>query len=82
MSIPQKDFRLTLPEDVMAVLEAEAAAFGTDMQVVARQVLQEWSDRRAHAYRVYARRVAANGLQTELPGFEAAENGTARKYRR
>lgn len=82
MSIPLKDFRLAVPEDVLAVLEAEAAAFDTDMQAIARKVLQEFADRRAHAFKVYQRRVLANGLQTELPGFEAGDAGTARKLRR
>ena len=70
---------MALPEDVRAVLEAEAGAFDMDMQAVARRVLQEWADRRAHAFRVYQRRVLANGLQTELPGMGAADDGAARK---
>ena len=32
---------MAVPEDVLAVLEAEAAAFDMDMQGVARRVLQE-----------------------------------------
>lgn len=82
MSIPLKDFRMAVPEDVLAVLEAEAAAFDMDMQGVARRVLQEWADRRAHAYRVYQRRVMANGLQTELPGMGTGDDGKPRSARK
>lgn len=73
---------MAVPEDVLAVLEAEAAAFDMDMQGVARRVLQEWADRRAHAYRVYQRRVMANGLQTELPGMGTGDDGKPRSARK
>jgi len=84
MSLPLKDFRVDLNEDIHAALEARAAATGSDMQSVAREVLQAWADREAHAYRVYARRVIANGNQTELPGLETEPAGTGlnRKGRR
>lgn len=78
MSIPLKDFRLGITESIAASLEARAAAEELDMQVVARRVLQQWADREAHAYRVYARRVIANGAQVELPGFEPEDAGTRR----
>lgn len=82
VTTPTKDFRLAISEDIHAALEARAAARGCDMQTVAREVLQDWAEREAHAYRVYARRVIANGAQTELPGFEAESAGTPRGGRR
>lgn len=67
MSIPLKDFRMAVPEDVLAVLEAEAGAFGLDMQAVARKVLQEWADRRAHAFSPSVRRRTPPGAAGGLP---------------
>lgn len=78
MSIPLKDFRLAITESIAAALEAEAAAFDRDMQTVAREILQEWANRKHRAYTVYARRVLANGMQTELPGLETEDAGTGR----
>lgn len=49
-------------------LEAEAAAFGMEIQQVAREVLKEWSKKKAHAYKVATKRMKANGLQMELVG--------------
>lgn len=82
MSVPLKDFRPGITESIHAALEAEAAAFGKDMQTIAREVLQNWANARHHAYKVYARRVLANGMQTELPGFEMEETGRARSGRK
>lgn len=82
MSLPLKDFRVGITEAVAAALEAEAVAFDSDMQVIARQILEEWARRKHRAYTVYARRVLANGAQTELPGFELEDAGTQRKGRR
>lgn len=81
MTAPLKDFRTALSEPTLAALEAEAAAFATDMQTISRQVLNEWAARRDHAYRVYARRVLANGMQTELPGLETGDDGRTRRRR-
>ena len=79
MSTPLKDFRCAITESIAAALEADAIAFDSDMQAVAREVLQEWADRKHRAYTVYARRVLANGMQTELPGLETADAGARRK---
>lgn len=81
MSVPLKDFSLALSESIHAALEAESAAFGRTMQVVAREVLQDWADRKHQAYSVYARRLMANGKQTELSGSETGNDGIARKGR-
>jgi len=82
MSLPLRDFRMGITEGIAAALEARAAAEELDMQVVARRVLQQWSDREAHAYRVYARRCIANGMQTELPGLELEDAGLKRSARK
>lgn len=82
MAKPIKDFSLALSESIHAALEAEAEAFDKTMQGLAREILQDWANRRAHAYKVYARRVIANGSQTELPGFETGDDGKRREGRR
>ena len=82
MSIPLKDFRCAITESIAAALEAEGVAFDRDMQSVAREVLQEWADRKHRAYTVYARRVLANGMQTELPGLQTEDAGARRKGNR
>ena len=79
MAIPLKDFRLGITESIAAALEAEAAAFDRTMESVAREILQQWADRKHRAYTVYARRVLANGNQAELPGFELEDAGSRRK---
>jgi hypothetical protein len=78
VAIPLKDFRLGITDAIAAALEAESIAFDKDMQVVAREILQDWADRKHRAYTVYAKRVLANGMQTELPGFEVADAGRRR----
>ena len=62
MSIPLKDFRVPIPEAVHVWLDAEATAFSTDMQTVARGILKEWARKKAHAYKVATKRMQANGL--------------------
>ena len=79
MSLPLKDFRLGITESIDIWLDAEAIAFGTDKAAVAREILQEWAKRKAHAHKVASRRLAANGLQPELPGFDAEDDGVPAK---
>jgi hypothetical protein len=75
MSTPLKDFRLPIPEHVHLWLEAEAQAFGMDMQQIAREVLKDWAKKKAHAYKVATKRMKANGLQMELVGDEEEDGG-------
>lgn len=82
MAIPLKDFRLGITDSIYASLEAESVAFDKDMQVVAREILQEWADRKHRAYTVYAKRVLANGMQAELPGIEPVDAGRSRSVRK
>jgi hypothetical protein len=77
-----KDFSLAISESIHAALESEAEAFDKTMQVVAREVLQDWADRKDHAFKVYARRLRSNGVQTEFDGFEAGDNGKRREGRK
>ena len=78
MSTPLKDFRVPIPEAVHVWLEADAAAFGTDMQTIARNILREWARKKAHAYKVATKRMQANGLQMELMGSDEEDDGTRR----
>jgi hypothetical protein len=78
VSLPLKDFRLPIPESVHLWLEAEASAFGKDMQVVAREILKDWARRKAHAYKVATKRMQANGLQMDLVGDDEEEHGATR----
>lgn len=82
MSIPLKDFRLGITESIDIWLDAEAVAFGTDKAAIAREILQEWAKRKAHAYKVATRRLASNGMQPEFPGLDMEDAGTGRQGRR
>ena len=77
MSLPLKDFRLGITEAIDIWLDAESVAFGTDKAAVAREILQEWAKRKAHAYKVATRRMHANGLQPELTGLSTEDDGAA-----
>lgn len=79
MAKPIKDFSLALSESIHAALEADAEAFDKTMQMVAREVLQDWANRKDHAYKVYARRLRTNGIQTEFDGFETGVDGKPRR---
>ncbi|MBS0364928.1 MAG: hypothetical protein JSR67_03780 [Proteobacteria bacterium] len=79
MSLPLKDFRLGVTESIDLWLEAEAVAFGKDKAAVAREVLQEWAKRKAHAFKVAHRRMAGNGMQPELFGDETEDGGVSRR---
>jgi hypothetical protein len=77
-----QELDLSLPESIHAALKAESVAFDKTMQDIAREILQEWADRKHLAYKVYARLVLANGMQTELPGFETEDVGKRRDGRK
>jgi len=79
MSLPLKDFRLGITESIDIWLDAEAIAFGADKAAIAREILQAWAKRKAHAHKVATRRLEANGLQPELPGFETEDAGVRRQ---
>lgn len=82
MSLPLKDFRLGITESIDLALHATATAFGQDKAAVAREVLQDWAERKLHEHTVYARGLVANGMQPELPGFAPEDAGVGRKGRK
>jgi hypothetical protein len=82
MSIPLKDFRLGITESIDIWLDAEASAFGTDKASIAREILNDWAKRKAHAFKVAQRRLVANGLQPELTGLKPEDAGVGRQGRR
>lgn len=79
MAAPLKDFRVPIPESVHMWLEAEAQAFGVDMQTIVRGILKSWANKKAHAYKVATKRLKANGLQMDLIGDDEEEEGAGRK---
>jgi len=82
MAVPLKDFRTAIPEAVDMWLDAVAAANKADKAQIAREILQEWADRKLHEHRLYARRARANGLQMDLAGLDEEDDGTSRKQGR
>lgn len=71
-----------ISDSIDAVLKSEAAAFDKDMQTIAREVLQEWANRKHHAHTVYAKLALANSMQTELPGMERETSGISGSRRK
>lgn len=82
MAIPLKDFRLGVTESIDIWLDAVAVANGADKAAIARDVLQEWADKKAHEHKVASRRMRANGLQAEMPWDEPEDAGVTRKARK
>jgi hypothetical protein len=82
MSLPLKDFRLGITESIDIWLDAEASAFGKDKAAVAREILNEWAKRKAHAHKVAARRLTANGMQPELFGDDTEDDGVSRSTKK
>ncbi len=79
MATPLKDFRLGIPEQVDAALDAQAAAFGKDKAAVARDVLIEWARIKHREHTLYGRRLASNGMQLDLAGIDTEDDGGRRK---
>lgn len=82
MSMPLKDFRLGITESIDIWLDAVAISNKADKAAIAREVLQDWADRKAHEHKVAHRRMTANGLQPDLPGFEMEDAGVSRSRRK
>jgi len=78
MSLPLKDFRTAIPEAVDMWLDIERVATGKDKAEIARKILTDWAKGKAHAHKVAARRLAANGLQPELFGDDTEDDGAER----
>ena len=79
MAAPLKDFRVPIPEEVHLWLEAEASAFGVDMQNIVRGILVSWAGKKAKAFKVASRRMKAKGLQMDLLCDDAEDDGAGRK---
>lgn len=71
--------RLAVSEFVEMMLDAEAKAEGSNKQAIAHEVLDKWARRRHRAFKVYARRLRANGLQMEFDGIDAEDDGEPSK---
>ena len=82
MSIPLKDFRLGITGSIEIWLKSVAEACGTDQAAIAREVLQEWADRKDHEHTVALRLKRANGLLLESDGLMPADDGVRRRVRR
>jgi len=82
MALPLKDFRLGISESIDLWLESVAQANAADKAAIAREVLQEWADRKEHEHKVASRLKRSNGGQTELPWSEAEDAGNVRKSRK
>lgn len=82
MSVPLKDYRGGIHESTDMWLEIEAQALGLEKQVVVRQILREWEKKKAHAYKLATKRLQANGIQPELFGDDAEDDGVSRKASR
>lgn len=71
--------KLLVTEAIDIALDSEARATRSSKQEIVRQVLEQWRQQRHRAFTVYARRLAANGMQMELEGIEEEDEGFKRK---
>jgi hypothetical protein len=71
--------KLLVSELVDIALESESKASGSSKQEIARQVLERWQRQRHVAFKVYAKRLRAQGLQMELEGIDEEEEGRPSK---
>ena len=62
MSIPLKDFRGGLTEEMHALLDAEAEVTGREKQEIVRGIIQVWADKQIEVYRVQTKKFAVAGL--------------------
>lgn len=67
--------RLFVTELADMALDVESKARKRDKQEIVREVLEVWARERHTAYRVFARRAAAKGLQLELDVDDMEEDG-------
>ncbi len=82
MSKAAIDHRTQITELTDIALEARAGALGVDKSAVSRKVLQEWAEKVHREHRLFARRLAAHGMQLELDGVEPADDGIPRSAAR
>jgi hypothetical protein len=82
VALPLKDFRTGIDEFTDVWVEIEAATTGKDKAAIGREIMREWAKRKAHAHKVAARKLAANGIQPELFGDDTEDDGIARSAKR
>lgn len=76
------ELRFLISEGADAALESHARAYAKDKNAIARDLVNDFARRFHSAHRLYAQRIAADGLQEELPGLELEDDGAARSARR
>jgi hypothetical protein len=67
--------RVLVSELTDLALDVESRARKRDKQEILREVMEAWARERHAAYRVFARRVAAKGLQLELGVDDVEDDG-------
>ena len=82
MAVPLKDFRTAIPEAVDMWLDVVASANKADKAQIAREILQEWADKKMHEHRLYVKRARANGLQADFGWDDKEDAGPTRSKRR
>ena len=75
MTLPLVDIRAQITERSDVWLEAEAVALGKDKSVLIREIIDEWGRKRAHAYKIATKRLAANGLQADFGWHDVDDAG-------
>ena len=78
MSKATIDHRTQISELADIALEARAAALGIDKAAVSRMVIQEFAEKAHREHRIFARRLAAHGMQLAFDGLDLADDGIAR----
>lgn len=71
--------RVLVAETTELALDVEARARKRDKQEIVREVLDAWARERHTAYRVFARRAAAKGIQMELDVDDMEDEGRGSK---
>lgn len=71
--------RVLVSETTELALDVEARARKRDKQEIVREVLDAWARERHTAYRVFARRAAAKGIQMELDVEDMEDEGRGSK---
>lgn len=75
MSLPLKDLRTSVDESTDMWLEVEASVQRKDKAAISREVLRAWAKEKAHAYKLATKRLQAHGIQPELFGDDAEDDG-------
>jgi hypothetical protein len=74
--------RVLVTELTDMALDVESKARKRDKQEIVREVLEVWARERHKAYRVFARRAAAKGMQLDLAVDDMEDEGLDSKVRK